>query len=163
MTEPNDPTSPPGAADPATSPELVSPDDARADAPSDAPSSTLQLAGGHALEVRRGPGNDTLQLLQPDGQASISIHVTPQGITLSVQGAALTLHATGALAIDAETLALRGRSGVAIESGGDAHIDLEGDLHARARQQHLTATLGNVNIKANDDVKLDGERIKLNS
>jgi hypothetical protein len=31
-----------------------------------------------------------------------------------------------------------------------------------ARIQNITAELGNVNLQANDDVKIDGERILMN-
>jgi hypothetical protein len=41
-------------------------------------------------------------------------------------------------------------------------IDTPGDIHSEACSQKITAHLGNVDIKANDDVTLDGERIRMN-
>lgn len=38
----------------------------------------------------------------------------------------------------------------------------EGDIATRAREQVIEARLGDVRVKANDDVKLNGERIRLN-
>ena len=37
-----------------------------------------------------------------------------------------------------------------------------GDMQLEARVQDITATQGNVNVKANDDVCLHGERVKVN-
>ena len=49
-----------------------------------------------------------------------------------------------------------------IEAGKDCLTKIAGTNKSIARIQKLTASLGNVEIKANDDVKLDGESVKLN-
>jgi hypothetical protein len=41
-------------------------------------------------------------------------------------------------------------------------LQASGDLHSEARIQNVTATLGDVNVRANDDVKLSGERVRVN-
>jgi len=91
------------------------------------------------------------------------VRVTPAGLSLCIESGALTLLSSGTLRVDAERLELRGRSGVTIESGGDAALAVAGDLTVRASSQELRATLGDVRLAANDDVKVDGERILLNS
>jgi hypothetical protein len=35
-------------------------------------------------------------------------------------------------------------------------------LDSQARIQNITAVLGNVNVKANDDVRMNGERVRMN-
>lgn len=45
---------------------------------------------------------------------------------------------------------------------GDLKLQVAGDLHSEARVQNVTATLGDVNVRANDDVKMIGERIRMN-
>jgi hypothetical protein len=72
------------------------------------------------------------------------------------------LQATGDLAVSAGRLALHGRDGVAITSDGDVTVQTPGDLSTSARSQNITAELGNVNVKANDDVKINGERVLVN-
>ena len=72
------------------------------------------------------------------------------------------IQASGLLAIEGEQVAIHGRDGVSITSGGDAQVLVKGDLNTEARIQNVTATRGNVNVKANDDVKLLAERIRLN-
>ena len=59
-------------------------------------------------------------------------------------------------------VAIHGRRDVSISSGGDATVEAAGDLETFARAQHHTANLGNVNIRANDDVRLNGERVRMN-
>ena len=124
---------------------------------------TIALVHHHALEVRGGIEDNVLRILSPDGRAGLTITISAQGITLNVTGGDLTLQTTGALSIDAEKLSLHGRSGVTVSSGGDASLQVAGDFSAEARIQNIHARLGNVNVRANDDVCLDGERIRLNS
>jgi hypothetical protein len=122
----------------------------------------LELAGDHALEVRRGPEDDVLSIVGPTG-AGISISVTREGITVTLAGAGLRLQTTGALAIHADALALHGTRGVSISTGGDAEIRAAGDLRTSGAAQRIEARSGNVDIEANDDVCVDGERVRLNS
>ena len=124
---------------------------------------SLALAGRRRLELSRQRTGDTVEIVDRQGAICVRVLVTAQGVTLSLEGGALTLHSTGTLRVDAERLELRGRSGVSIASDGDAALAVAGDLSMTARSQALTATLGDVRLKANDDVALDGERILLNS
>jgi hypothetical protein len=122
----------------------------------------LDLIGRHQLILERGPDQDMLQLLGADGNVKLSLCITPAGPVLRFEGGGLTIQSVGALAIDAEHVTIRGRKGVVISSDGDARICVEGDLSTRARAQDISAELGDINIHANDDVKLDGERIRMN-
>lgn len=124
---------------------------------------TTALLHEHALEIRRAGDHNVIRILSPDGRPGVSITLTAKGITLDVTGGDLAIKTSGALAIDADTVSLRGRNGVAIESGGDASIHAAGDVKSEGRTQEIKARLGSVSVKANDDVKLNGERIKLNA
>jgi hypothetical protein len=121
----------------------------------------VELAGGQHLRVERGPQNDLVTLVAPTGEVTLTIRVTPAGPILQCQGG-LKVEATGPLELAGQSVAIRGTEGVTIESGGDAQIEVAGDLSTTARIQHIQARLGNVNVKANDDVRLRGERIRLN-
>lgn len=123
---------------------------------------TLELPGRQVLVVERNPGDATLRILSPEGEARLTISVTEAGPVLHVEGRAVSIQVSGDLAIESEHLALRGRKGLSLESGGDAHLAAAGDLNTEARIQTHRARLGNVNLEANDDVKLTGERIRLN-
>ena len=122
----------------------------------------LALTGGHELALSRSSERDVLQIRGTGGQVVLTIEVTPSGPILRFEGASLTLEARGDLSICADTLHLSGRSGLAIESQGDVYLETSRDLHATARVQNIRASLGNVNIGANDDVRLNGERVMVN-
>jgi hypothetical protein len=98
----------------------------------------------------------------PDGQVCLSIYLGASGPVLELAGSGLTIRTAGSLAFAAEQVEIHGRDGVLIRSNGDAKLDVAGDLSLRACTQNLTADLGNVNIRANDDVTMNGERIRMN-
>ena len=122
----------------------------------------LALTGGHELALSRAGEQDVLQIRGTGGQVILTIEVTSRGPVLRFEGASLTLEAAGDLSICADTLRLSGRSGLALESQGDVRLETPGDLHLVARVQNIRASLGNVNIGANDDVRLNGERVMVN-
>jgi hypothetical protein len=90
------------------------------------------------------------------------LRITPSGPVLRFDRD-LTIEASEALDLVGRRVGIRGREGVAIESGADATIEVAGDLTSTARIQNLRARVGDVNVKANDDIRLNGERIKLNN
>jgi hypothetical protein len=123
---------------------------------------TLELVGHQQLVVERSLQGNVLKILSEKGQVTLSIAITPAGPVLRFEGSGLMIQTTGELAIDAGTIAIHGREGVFISSGKDGQICVDGDLSMQAASHNIAAELGNVNIHANDDVKLDGERIRMN-
>jgi hypothetical protein len=122
----------------------------------------IELAGRNRLEIRRGRTEDDLRLVAPGGALTLSITVTDAGAVLRVEGAALLVQSSGAVAIDAASVTIRGRDAVTLVSGGDAHIVAAGHLNAEADSIGVHATVGDVEVRANDDVRLDGERVRMN-
>lgn len=106
---------------------------------------------------------DRLVLRARDGRVLLTVAVTDDGLELSLGPGDVTLRADGVLALDAQQLRLRGRDSLSFESDGHAHLVARRSLTMRAEEQTLEATLGDVCIAANDDVKINGERVKLNS
>ncbi|HSR43100.1 MAG TPA: hypothetical protein VLL48_13025 [Longimicrobiales bacterium] len=123
---------------------------------------TLELAADHLLTVERVEHSDVVRILAPDGAVGVTIHVGPDRISLDLSRGSVELRTSGALTVDAERLTLRGRRGLVIESGEDARIDAARRLIATAEDHELEATIGDVGIRANDDVRIDGERIRMN-
>ena len=119
------------------------------------------LVGGQRLVVERGGDADLVTLVASGGEIAFSLRVTPAGPVLRFERG-LKIEASGELELAGQRVAIRGRRGVSIESEGDAAIEVAGDLTSTARVQNIRARLGNVNVKANDDVRLRGERIRLN-
>jgi hypothetical protein len=123
---------------------------------------TLELTENQRLIVERRETESVLHVISGSGQISLTIQLTAEGPILRFDGLDLRIEAGGDLAIGARHLSLHGREGVAISSEGDASICAAGVLNSEAKIQNIRARLGNVNVKANDDVGLRGERIRLN-
>lgn len=126
------------------------------------PPRRIELAGSHELVVERTSDTSLLSLLGRDGRVCLAVEITEAGPVLRFEGANLKLRVGGDLTIEAERLALSGRSEVTLYSGGDLRMNADRDLTSRARVQTIQAELGDVNVKANDDVKLRGERVRVN-
>lgn len=122
------------------------------------PATTLPLAGGQRLELTQVEGGDLLRLRGPEGGVRLAIVVTAEGIRLELDGAGLDLRCAGPLRMSAAQVAIHAEQTLALSSGGDATIDVAGTLTSAARAQEILAERGDVRIRANDDVRIDGER-----
>lgn len=123
---------------------------------------TIDLAGQQQLRVETTSGGQLLTLLGQGGNVELTICVTNEGAVLRLGQAGLTVQTDGDLRFAAENVAIHGRSSVELSTDGEMRFQAEGDLHSLARIQNIEADLGNVNLKANDDVKINGERVQLN-
>jgi len=110
--------------------------------------------GDHFLHIEPSADGHVLRLVGPGGGQRVEIAITPQGPVLRLLGG-LRLELDGDLTVDAQRVALHGRKGLSLSSGADASITVVGDLSARAE-------LGNIALHANDDVCIDGERVRMN-
>jgi hypothetical protein len=125
-------------------------------------STELMLAGEQLLQVQRHSHAHVLRLFGSDGALCLTILVTPEGPVIQLDTGNVTLQVSGALAIDAQSIALRSREGITLDAEGDATVRVAGHLQTEARSQAITARRGDVAVYANDDVRLDGERIRMN-
>ena len=128
----------------------------------DVSASSIELAGRHLVQIRRGDHTDTVELVGRDGKVVFAIEVSERGPVLRFEGPGLTIRAAGDLSLEAQTLILRADKALNVHTGGDIQIRADGDLHTSARIQTITAELGDVAIEANDDVRIDGERVLVN-
>lgn len=122
----------------------------------------VPLVGNHRLLLERRPDADVLRVEGMDGRLRVAVTVTAAGATIELDGADLAIRSSGELSIDAQKLSLRGREEVTIESGGDVEVRAEGALRTEAHEQRHVARRGDHSVYANDDVRLDGERIRMN-
>ena len=126
---------------------------------------SIELRGRQTLTITRaGPDGreDVLELTAPGGRTTLLVRVGPEGTKIELGAASLAMKVTGELAVDAGRIALHGREGFSITTGGDLVIRSDATLLAQAVQQKFVATLGDISLYANDDVKVDGERIRMN-
>ncbi len=137
---------------------------ARAQPEATAPRATtlVRLVADQELTVEDLGTSNLIHLRGREGRTALTIEVTPAGPILRFDGPGLSIQTTGPLTIESERIALHGREGLSLSSGGDAAIRVQGDLELSARVQTIRAELGNVEVHANDDVRFIGERVLLN-
>lgn len=118
----------------------------------------------------RVPQRDLVELVAPSGELCLSIRLTAAGPIVEVRAASLRVATAGDLTVDCERFEVNARRDIALVSAGgiaqDAHGDVviraDGEIATEADGQQHRARRGNVDIRANDDVMLDGERVMLN-
>lgn len=129
----------------------------------------LSLAGGQTLVLTRSghptgplPAEDLLQIVGPQGRPTIVIRVGDHGTSVELAGGPVVLNVDGDLRIEADRLQLHARDRLSLSSAQNAEIAVGESLTTTAKRQSVTSTRGDVSILANDDVRLDGERIRMN-
>ena len=128
------------------------------------------LDSGRSLEIESpGDGTDRLIVRGTSGEVELEVTLTAEGPRLRFRSAELALETEGKLSMRCEDLDLRVRGKIYQESAsldqrvaGDATLSVRGKLRQRARETEIRSLRGNVEIAANDDVRLVGERVKLN-
>jgi hypothetical protein len=99
----------------------------------------LDLPSGRSIECLDADGRgETVTIRSPRGKVELEVVLTDSGTVLRFDAADLELRSAGDLRVDCDRFEVRSRSA------------------------EITSTRGDVRIRANDDVKLNGERVKLN-
>lgn len=125
------------------------------------------LLHGYAVRVPQG---DLVEIVAPGGELCLSIRLGPTGPIVEIRAAALQVATQGDLVLDCNRFEVNARQNIALISAGgivqDAHGDVviraDGEIASEADGQQHRARRGNVDIRAHDDVMLDGERVMLN-
>lgn len=128
--------------------------------------SSLELQAGYALEVSDGVGAGGLQKLDvraPDGKICLSITIGPDGPRVELSAASLSISAKGAIELEGEQVKLASRGDLVLKSGGDLIVEADKAIEMTAFEAKIAATTGDLMLEANDDVRVDGERIRLNA
>jgi len=132
---------------------------------------TVQLASGRSIEWHAlEDGAEHLRIRGIDGDVELEVVLTESGPRLRFKAADIALEADGKVQVECDAFHVRAKSDIIHEAagnlgetvGGNAVTVVRGDLRMSARTAGVRATRGDVRLKANDDVKLEGERIKLN-
>jgi hypothetical protein len=110
------------------------------------PSAPSRIAlGAYHLVLERTDTGGVVRLVGGDGAQPIELAITPEGAVLRLRSG-LALVVDGELALTADQMSLHARRALRLTS--DEQVDLRSG--------------GDVALRANDDVKLNGERIELN-
>jgi hypothetical protein len=112
---------------------------------------------------------DRLLITGPDGRTELAVRLTSQGPVVELRGASLELLDTRRVALKCQSFEVEATDKIVMQSHGtweqkakEVRIEASGRVEVEARGVAIEARLGSVNVKANDDVIIDGERIFLN-
>jgi hypothetical protein len=123
----------------------------------------LSLTNGYRLEAQPGSAGQELRLHAPDGRICLKITLGADGPMVELASAGLSIEARGDVRVACDSFEVAARDRVTLSSGGDIEARAERTLKTDAFEQFHDARLGDYRIRANDDLRLDGERIRLNS
>lgn len=124
-----------------------------------------RTGAGYTIRLRRddhGP-DEVLELLTPDGPLCLKIRLAKDGPAVEIHGAELHLRADNRLRLEGEHVELHARADLELRAGGDIHQRAAGAATSTAFEHQIDATHGEIRLTANDDVAVEGERIRLNS
>jgi hypothetical protein len=137
-----------------------------ADAP---PAKQLVLRSGRQVEVSETVDGDALVVRAPGGEVLVTIRLTEDGPVVSLSAPKIEIASASELALRCDRLRVE---------AADASFDVRGDLVERvggsvdrraqgtstqtAHSMALEAQTGGIRVAANDDVDVQGERVRLN-
>jgi hypothetical protein len=129
-----------------------------------------RFASGRAVSLA-SDGIDRLTVRGPEGVVELSVRFTAEGPVLAFSAASIALATRGDMSLNCETLRVRARGGIVMDAAGDLEqriggrqvVDVAGSAAIEAQDVSIRARLGDVGVTANDDVRIDGERVLLNS
>lgn len=129
------------------------------------PLRNVELGAGGILQLLPGEAGaaTTLLLRAADGTPRLQLVIDAGELVIDCLSGNTRLRVAGALAVSADSLALHATNDLSLHCGGDLSLRAEGRIDARAGALALEATHGDAEITANDDVRLEGERIRMNA
>jgi hypothetical protein len=130
---------------------------------------TPALALAHGRTLALSP--ERLRIADRSGALELEIDLRAEGPVVRVRAAALELAAEGEVSLSCERFELHAREQLRLVSDGDLQTSVAGDLDCRAaglahwegRDVRVRARRGEARLEAHDDVRVDGERVLLNS
>ncbi|AKT41264.1 hypothetical protein [Chondromyces crocatus] len=129
----------------------------------DAQGGEMVLRSGYAVDVVDGGGHEVLRLRAPDGRICLKIALSPSGPEVELSSVGLSIVSDGDVRVACDRFEVAAKRGLTLATGGDLRAEAEGQIETEAFGQRHRARLGDIALQANDDVSLDGERIRLNT
>ncbi|MFO0587848.1 MAG: hypothetical protein U0441_09930 [Polyangiaceae bacterium] len=133
--------------------------------------SAIQFASGRSITAIEADGEERIEVRGADGAIVIALRLGADGPVLSVAGASLEIAAAKRLSLRAEAVHLASAGDLTIEAGGSLFQRARGSSvreiagldRATAGEIEIEVNPGGISMRANDDVDIVGERVRLNS
>jgi len=131
----------------------------------------ITMKSGRQVQASDSADEELLVIHNPQGEVELTVRFTEAGPVLNFSAAAVNLQTPGELKIDCGKLKVNSADAIELSSAGDmvqvvngdANTHIQGKSLFEAHTVNVKSRRGNINVKANDDVCIDGERVKLNS
>jgi len=135
----------------------------------DSNNTSISLPGGRSIALT--DDKQALRIADQHGAIELEIELRETGPIVRVRAAALQVETVGPILLGCERFELRARDGIRLASDGDFTATAGGDIDVRANglahcqgdAVRVRARNGEAQIEARDDVRLQGERVLLNS
>lgn len=114
----------------------------------------IPLRHGKLLQVTSEGENDRVVLLGKTGRIELTLEITETGARVVLDAADLAIRAQNKVAVECDTFDIKARQ---ITARAHENVTIE------APDASVHATEGDLSLRANDDVKVNGERVLLNS
>lgn len=130
--------------------------------------SVIRFSSGNSLLIDKI--KNEIKLINNEDVIQLTIRINSEGLSVNINAKELTINASESLNLSSKKISLNATEQINIKTGGNLVQEVKKDFLSEvggtnkliAQVQKIIATLGNAEIKANDDVRLDGERVKLN-
>lgn len=119
-----------------------------------APGEVARTPSGRTVRLEQVAAEDLLTVSSPDGDVEMEIRFTDSGPVLRFPSAALRLESEEDVEVACRDFRVRARGEVDLEAEGAARLEGHA-VEVRSRRR-------DVRVRANDDVRIDGERVLLN-
>ncbi len=114
----------------------------------------IPLRHGKLLQVTSEDDHDRVVLMGKTGRIELTLEITESGARVVLDAADLAIRAKNKVAVECDTFDIKARQ-ITAQASESATIE--------APDASLHATEGDLSLRANDDVKVNGERVLLNS
>lgn len=132
-------------------------------------SRSLALRDGGRVRLSREPEGEALTVVSAEGEVRLEVLVTPEGAVVRLAGPRVAIEADGALSLRcarfdlrAESISLGATGDASLSAGRGLEIHAGHDATVSAQAVAVEARRGEIALRANDDVALNGERVLLN-
>ena len=129
----------------------------------------VPLSSGRRINIDKFP-EERVRVIGASGEVELSVRLTDDGPALSFKGADIDIASAGKVAVACDAFEVAARE-VRFDASGDFNTTVKGNYRVRAKKLFETvadtlewvATRGDATLKANDVVRMLGEKILLNS
>jgi hypothetical protein len=106
----------------------------------------MQLDSGRQIIVHSDEKEELIQIVEPEGEISMTVRMTDGGPVVTVRGAHLELKSTETITLEAKKITLHAKEEAVVESEGSLKVD----------------SAKKMDIRSDDEIRVEGTMIHLN-